>query len=45
RYHYAVALHRNGQSKTAAKELRSLLAEGQSFDELEAARTLYGQLQ
>ncbi|MFT4714719.1 MAG: putative PEP-CTERM system TPR-repeat lipoprotein [Candidatus Azotimanducaceae bacterium] len=45
RYHYAVALHRNGQSKTAAKELRSLLAEGQSFDELEAARTLYEQLQ
>jgi predicted Zn-dependent protease len=26
RYHYAVALHRNGQSKTAAKELSSLLA-------------------
>jgi len=45
RYHYAVALHRNGQSKTAVKELRSLLAEGSSFDDIDAARALYEQLQ
>ena len=44
RYHYAVALHRNGQSSTAKEELRSLLGEGKQFKEIEAARALYKQL-
>ncbi|MCB1691141.1 MAG: tetratricopeptide repeat protein, partial [Pseudomonadales bacterium] len=44
RYHYAVALNRNGQTKTAARELQSLLSDGQPFTEREAARALYEQL-
>jgi putative PEP-CTERM system TPR-repeat lipoprotein len=44
RYHYAVALHKSGQSKTALKELQGILAEGQPFSGVEDARSLYKQL-
>ncbi len=44
KYHYAVALHRNGQSSTALKELRAILAEGRTFDGIDDARALYESL-
>lgn len=44
RYHYAVALHRNGNTQAAARELRTLLAEGGDFPDREAARSLYERL-
>jgi putative PEP-CTERM system TPR-repeat lipoprotein len=40
RYHYAVALSRNGQTKAAIKELRLLLGEGRAFQKIEGARIL-----
>lgn len=44
RFHYAVALHKNGQSKGALRELRTVLAAGQAFSGIEDARVLYKQL-
>ena len=45
RYHYAVALSRNGQTKAAIKELRVLLGEGRSFQKIEEAQMLLATLQ
>lgn len=44
RYHYAVALHRNGQSKAAERELLALLRSGVDFENMDAARSLYQEI-
>jgi putative PEP-CTERM system TPR-repeat lipoprotein len=44
RYHYAVALARNGDTRQAKKELQALLATQSRFPEAEAARNLLATL-
>jgi putative PEP-CTERM system TPR-repeat lipoprotein len=44
RYHYAVALSRNGQAKAAAEVLRKLLADTKAFPSRSAAQALLDQL-
>lgn len=44
RYHYAVALAKIGDRAKARKELSSILASGNNFPEMLAAKTLYEQL-
>lgn len=45
RFHIAVALLALGREEEARRELRELVAAGESFDELDQAKTLLGQLQ
>jgi hypothetical protein len=45
RYHFAVALARDGNAPQAKKELQTLLATQRRFPEYEAARKLLATLQ